>query len=65
MVSGLLLTEGLAVSALVHGGVFLVGAYQDALQRAIIGIAAVVGALLDSAFDGFVCVAVHCHFLLF
>ena len=55
----LLLAEGLAVGALVHGGVALVGAHQDAVQSAEIGIAAVVGALVYGAFNALVSVTVH------
>ena len=55
----LLLTEGLAVGALVHGGVALVGAYQDAVQSAVVDIMAVIGALMNSTFNALVCVIVH------
>ena len=61
----LLLAEGLAVSALVHSGICFVGANQNTLQRAVVGIAAVMCALLNGAFNGFICVAVHRRFLLF
>ncbi len=54
--------EGLAVGALVHGGVRLVAAHQDALQAAIVGAVAVVAAVGDGAFDGMVgVVAVAAH----
>ena len=55
----LLLAEGLAVSALVHSGICFVGTNQDTLQRAVVGIAAVVCALLNGAFDTLVCLAAH------
>ena len=55
----LLLPEGLAVGALVHGGVTLVGANQNPVQSAVVAAAAVVGALGDGAFDTLVAVAVH------
>jgi hypothetical protein len=61
----LLLAEGLAVGALVHCGVLLVGTHQDSLQRAVVGVVAVVSAGLDGAFDALVGIAVHGHFLLF
>ena len=51
----LLLAEGLAVSALIHGGVLLVSTYQDAIQGAVVFGIAVVSALLHGAFDGLVC----------
>ena len=55
----LLLAEGHAVSALVHGGIHLVGAYHDLVQGAVVLVAAMVGALLDSAFDALVGMTVH------
>ena len=55
----LLHPEGLAVGTLVHSRVALVGAYQNAVQGAVIYIVAVVGALVNSAFDALVCVVVH------
>ena len=61
----LFLAEGLAIGALVHSGVGLVGAHQDLLQRAVVGIVAVVSALLDGALDALVGVAVHGIDLLF
>ena len=51
--------EGLAVGALIHGGIRLVGAHQDAIQGAVILVLAVVGALLDSALNALVGMAVH------
>ena len=60
----LLLPEGLTVGALVHGRIGFVGAYHDAIQRAIVGIVAVICALLYSAFNGLVCFLVHFGLLL-
>ena len=57
--SGLLLPEGLAVGAGIHGGVHFVGAHQDAVQGAVVFVAAVMGTLLDSTFDGLVGMTVH------
>ena len=54
-----LLTEGLAVGALVHSGICLMGANQDPLQGAVIGILAVMGALLNSTLNRLVCMAIH------
>ena len=61
----LLLAEGLAVGALVHGGVALVGTYQDAVQGAVVAVGAVVSALLNGAFNALVCLTIHSRFLLF
>ena len=60
----LLLAEGLAVGALIHSGILLVGAHHDAVQRTVVFGVAVVSALLYGAFDALVCFAVHCYFLL-
>ena len=60
----LLLAEGLAVSALVHSGICFVDTNQDTLQRAVVGIITVVGALMNGAFDALVCMAAHKQFLL-
>ena len=54
-----LLAEGLAIGALVHSRVGLMGTHQNALQRAVIGILAVMLALLDSTLNALVCMAVH------
>ena len=54
-----LLTEGLAVGALVHSGICLMGANQDPLQGAVIGILAVMGTLLNSTLNRLVCMAIH------
>ena len=61
----LLLAEGLAVGALIHSGICLVGAYLDLVQRAVVLGVAVIGTGLDSAFDALVGVAVHVIYLLF
>ena len=55
----LLLAEGHAVGALVHGGIHLMGANQNLVQGAVVLMAAMVGTLLDGAFDALVCVTVH------
>ena len=55
----LLLTERLAVRALVHGGVCFVSAHHDAVQRAVVLGIAMVSALLNGAFDALVCVTIH------
>ena len=60
----LLLAEGLAVGALVVSGIHLVGANQDFVQRAVVLMAAVMGALLDGTFDTLVCMTVHKKSLL-
>ena len=55
----LLLAEGHAVGALVNSGVHFVGTHQDAVQGAVILVATMVGALLDSTLDALVCMTVH------
>jgi hypothetical protein len=60
----LLLAEGLAVGTLVHGGIHLMGADHNAVQRAVVLITAVMGALTDGAFDALVSMVVHGSFLL-
>ena len=60
-----LCAEGLAVGALVSGGVGLMGTNQDPLQGTVICILAVMGALLDSTLDTLVCMAIHSFILLF
>lgn len=55
----LLLTERLAVGALVSSGVDLVGTHQDLFQRTVVLVAAVMGTLLDGALDALVCMTVH------
>ena len=59
-----LLAEGLAVGALVHGGILLMGAHQDFVQRAVVLGIAVVSAGCDGAFDALVGIAVHLSYLL-
>ena len=61
---GLLLAERLAVGALIHGGIQLVGAHQNPIQGAVIFGIAVIGTLLDGAFDALIGLAAHGVFLL-
>ena len=51
--------EGLAVGALIHSGICLVGAYQDLVQGAVVLGIAVVSAGLDGAFDALVGIVIH------
>ena len=60
----LLLAEGFAVGALIHGRILLMGAHQDSIQGAVVFGIAVVSALLNGAFDALVCLVVHTIFLL-
>ena len=60
----LLLAEGLAVGALVCSGIHLVGAHQNLIQRTVVLVTAVMGALLDGAFDALVGMTVHDFSLL-
>ena len=60
----LLLTEGLAVGALIHSGVGFVSAYQNAIQRTKVLALAVVCALLDGALNALVGMIVHTKYLL-
>ena len=60
----LLLPEGLAVGALILGGVHFVGTYQNPIQRTVVLTLAMIGALLDGTLDALVGMAVHGHFLL-
>ena len=60
----LALAEGFAVGALVHGGVLLVRANQDAIQAAVVLGIAMVSALLHGAFNALVCMTIHRYFLL-
>lgn len=53
--------EGFAVGAVLHGGVHLMCPNGDAVQRAVILPAAVMGALLYGTFDTCVFVAVTIH----
>ena len=61
----LLSVEGLAVGALIHGGISLVGAHQNTVQRAVVLILAMVLALADGAFDALIGMVVHGIFLIF
>ncbi len=60
----LLLAEGLAVGALVHSRIGLVGTYQDPLQGAVVGIFTMVGTLGNSTLNTLICMAAHSQFLL-
>ena len=60
----LLFPEGHAVGALVHGGVHLVGAHHDLVQRAVVLVLTMVGTLLDGTLDALVCMTVHSKSLL-
>ena len=51
--------EGLAVGALVHGGVGLVGAHHNPIQGAVVFVFAVISTLLYGAFDALVGMTVH------
>lgn len=55
----LLSGKGHTVGTLIHGGIALVGAYLDLVQRTIVFQIAMVGALLDSTFNRLVCLCVH------
>jgi len=61
----LFLTEGHAVGALILGGICLMGANQNPLQRTVVCFVTVVCALLNSTLNALVCVAIHSSFLLF
>ena len=60
-----LFPEGHTVGALIHGGIALMGTYQDSLQRTEILLAAVVCALLNGTLDTLVCMAVHVFYSSF
>ena len=60
----LLLAEGLAVGALIHGGVLLVSTHQNAVQRAVVLGVAMVSTLLYSALNTLVGMTIHFVFLL-
>ena len=60
----LLLAEGLAIRALILGGVHFVSTHQNPVQRAVVLVLAVISALLDGTLDALVGMAVHGHFLL-
>ena len=55
----LLLAEGHAVGALIHGGVALMGTDQNAVQSTVILILAVVCTLVNSALNALVSLVVH------
>ena len=55
----LLLAEGHAVGALIHAGVGFVSTHKDPIQRAEVLSIAMMGALLDGAFNALVGVAIH------
>ena len=55
----LFLAEGLAVGALIHGGIAFMGTYQNAVQSAVIAVGAVIGTLMHGTLDALVGVAVH------
>ena len=54
--------EGLAVGALIYSGVCLMGADQNAVQRAEVGILAMMLALLNSTLNAFICMTIHIAF---
>jgi len=60
----LFLFEGQAIGALILGGVSLMGTNHDPLQRAVVCLIAMVGALSYGAFNALVCMAIHSPFLL-
>ena len=60
----LLLAEGHTVGTLIHGRIALMGTHQNPLQRAVVLLAAMVGAGLHSAVDALVGMTVHIPFLL-
>jgi hypothetical protein len=62
--NALLFAERLAVGALVHGRICLMGAHHNTLQGAVIFSIAMVGALLHSAGDTLVGMGVHISYLL-
>jgi hypothetical protein len=53
------LPEGLAVGALVHGRIGFVGAYQDAVQGAVVLGVAVISTGLNGAFDALIGMMIH------
>ena len=59
-----LLAEGLAVGALICGGIGLMSTNQDPVQGAVVCLLAVMLALLDSAFNALVCMTIHGVLLL-
>ena len=55
----LLLPEGLTVGALIHGGIHLMGANQNFVQRAVVLVLTVMGTLLDGAFNRLIGMTIH------
>ena len=58
------LSKGLAVGALIHSGIALMGAHQNPVQGAVVCFITVMSALLYGAFNALVCVTIHCFLLL-
>jgi hypothetical protein len=58
----LLMAEGLAVRALVHSGILLMGTHKNPVQRAVVFIFTMISTLGYGAFNALVCVAVHDFF---
>lgn len=56
--------EGLAVGALVHSGILFMGSYKNAVQRAVVGIIAMVDTLLNGALNALIGVTAHLISLL-
>ena len=65
LIDFLLSPERLAVGALVHSRISLVGTNQNAVQRAVVGVIAVISAGLDGALNALVGILVHFSYLLF
>jgi len=61
LVSFLLLDEGQTIGTLIHGGVTLMGADFDLIQRAIVLQCTVVCTLGHGAFNRLVCLHIHSH----
>ena len=57
--SYLFFLKGFAVGALVHGGICLMRTNQNAVQRTVIFLLAVVFTLLHGTLDTFVCLTIH------
>ena len=55
--------KGFAVGALVHGGVSFMGANGNAVERTVVFVLAMVSALLNGAFDAFICAAIIHNFV--
>ena len=58
----LLFAEGLAVGALVRGGIGLVGTHQNPIQAAEVCVLTVMLALLNGTLDALVCMTIHSLF---